>query len=190
MFDEVVAIYHRAKTYVMRYNLPDEFVCEMIWPETQSDFDFLVTNVVRFYGISMDDVANLRYEQDDATDASLEPTLDKFLWFSGMQGPYMPNSLNFTKYNQHSIGGRHCDEMECKINIPVVNMGQACMHFTASDERCWYPSPVLLNVGVEHEVEGLERLRQFDLVERAFLQIVLKKPYQYYSDTLPRPNGW
>lgn len=189
VFDQLLAIYRRSISYVMEFNCPGEFICDMVWPETQSDFNYIVEHVVGFYGISVDEIANLKYDYNDQADAE-GFEMDKSTWFKGRAGPYQPNSLNFTRFGYDSITERHHGEVECKINIPVINMGQACIRFIEADERCWYPSPALLNIAYDHDVQGLDRLRKYDLKERVFLQIVLKKPYQYYSETLPRPNGW
>ncbi len=190
VFAELRAIYLRSKTFVMKFNVPDLFVCDLLWPETQAEFDWIVREVVGFYGIPVTDIANLKYNEDDMADAIRDDVDNKSKWFSGRAGPYLPNSLNFTRFTADSITGKHHGEVECKINIPILNMGQACIRFIDTEERCWYPSPALLNIAYDHDVIGLERLKMLDINERAFLQIVLKRPYQFYSDTLPRPSGW
>lgn len=189
MFNELRSIYERATTYVMQFNVPNEFICDMLWPETESEFNWIVDNVVAFYGVTTDEIATLKYNYDDVTDTDRNG-VDRSNWFKGQSGPWAPNSLNFTRFNHDSITERHHGEVECKINIPIVNMGQACIRFIESNECCWYPSPALLNIAYDHDVVGLDRLKTYDLKDRAFFQIVLKKPYKHYSETLPRPNGW
>jgi hypothetical protein len=188
LFNELRDIYYRCSTYVVKFNVPNEFVCDMMWPETQEEFNWIKREILGYYNLSEDEIQNLKYKEEDQ--GKDREDAKKATWFTGNVPDYLPNSLNFTRSNPESITEKHHGIVECKINIPIVNMGQACIRFLDTDERCWYPSPALLNIGYDHEVRGLERLQEFNVNERVFFQIVLNKPYQHYSDTLIRPNGW
>ena len=188
LFNELRDIYYRCSTYVVKLDISDIFVCDMMWPETQEEFDWIKKEILGYYKISEDEVQNLKYKDEDLIDAGEE--INRSTWFKGNIPDYIPNSLNFTRSNPNSITEKHHGTVECKINIPIVNMGQACIRFLDTEERCWYPSPALLNIAYDHDVKGLERLEEFNIKERVFFQIVLSKPYQHYSDTLIRPNGW
>ena len=188
LFNELRDIYYRCSTYVVKFDVADIFVCDMMWPETQEELDWIKKEILGFYKLTEDDVKNLKYKEENLVDAGEEA--NKSTWFTGNVPDYVPNSLNFTRSNPNSITEKHHGYVECKINIPIVNMGQACIRFLDTEEKCWYPSPALLNIGYDHDVKGLERLAEFNIKERVFFQIVLNKSYQHYSDTLIRPNGW
>lgn len=182
LYSRLLQIYENAQTYIVKFNIPNEFICDMVWPETEAELQWVKDEILSFYGITEDEVMDIQYTTDS----------DKAHLFSGTIPDYIPKSLNFTKFTHGSITEIHrdWDSIECKINIPILNMGQACIHFSDTGERCWYPTTALLNIAYEHDVEGLENLKINNLKERVFFQIVLKGTYKHYSETLKRPNGW
>jgi hypothetical protein len=182
LYNQLLHIYKSAETYIMKFNIPNEFICDMVWPETEAELEWIKKEILSFYGVAEDDVKDIQYTTDP----------DKADLFSGTIPDYVPKSLNFTKFTHGSITEIHhaWDNIECKINIPILNMGQACIHFFDTSERCWYPTTALLNIAYDHDVEGLENLKINNLEERVFFQIVLKGTYKHYSETLERPNGW
>lgn len=182
LYNQLLQIYQNAHTYIMKFTIPNEFICEMVWPETEEEFIWIKKEILMFYNISEHDVRDIQYTTDPS----------KANLFSGNIPEYTPKSLNFTKFTHGSITEIHhaWDNIECKINIPVLNMGQACIHFFDTNERCWYPTTALLNIAYDHDVEGLENLKINNITERVFFQIVLNGSYQHYSNTLSRPNGW
>jgi hypothetical protein len=196
LYNGLLGIYKRTKTYVTSFEVIDFTGTYMSWPETDAEHQWILDNILPFYNISVDECLNLQYTDDDneleevgvRTDG--HPRTD---W--GFKKECIPkrspNSLNFTTASRHSVIAAHNDhETGCKINIPVLNMSAANLYFRQTDEKYFYPAPVLLNCREEHEVQRLDRMAQYDIPERTFFQIVLKGSYDYYQSTLPLPNGY
>jgi hypothetical protein len=165
---------------------------EIVWPETATEHQWIIDNILPFYGVKREEIVNLVYKDDDYDSTQIQRVdSNRRDWGFDKVPPWTPNTLNFTRCTEDSIIGSHNDhEAGCKINIPILNMSAANLYFNASDERYYYPAPALLNVREQHEVENLSRLRQFNIPERTFFQIVFKGEFKHYTNMLPLPFGY
>ena len=172
---KLTQIYYNAESHVVHFDmhLPNggSFVNDQIWPETHDDYQWILDNILPYYGIEYDDVAVLDYSNSGGGDRDA---------FSGGPVPdYEKNSINFTRFtperasiNTHHAGVPH---VLCKLNIPITGMEQASVYWTETDEGYNYVNKTacLLNVQELHTVMGLNELTE----ERTFLSIALMTPF-------------
>jgi len=189
-------IYKRTKTYITSFEVIGFTGTYMSWAETNEEHQWILDNILPFFNISVGECLNLQYTEEDNNIKELGIRTDNFPrtdWgFKKERVPKrLPNSLNFTTVQPHSVVTAHNDhEAGCKINIPILNMSAANLYFRQSDEQYFYPAPVLLNCRKDHEVQRIERMTEHNIPERTFFQIVLKGEYEFYKSTLPLPNGY
>jgi hypothetical protein len=193
LFVKLFDIYTRAVTHTCVFEVEGFVNSETIWTETKEDHDWICNNIIPFYNLTMDDIVDLIYtpEDIDAGIAKGRYDSDRSMWKFTNVPAWKPRSLNFTRIKHNSFVGAHTDhECGCKINIPILNMSSSNIHFVKSDERFWYPSPVLLNVNALHSVDGTERISLYTPKERVFFQLCLKQNYDFYQNIVPTPHGW
>lgn len=194
LYNGLLGIYLRAKTYTCTFEVVDFTGTEMSWPETDEEHEWICNNILPYYGIEVDEILSLEYTAADKLKENLgvrTDDSDRTTWGFNNVPDRTPNSLNFTRIKSTSHIGTHSDhEAGCKINIPILNMGAANIYFRESGERYFYPTPVLLNCPRLHEVENMHRMEKFNIPERTFFQIIFKKPFEYYKNILPLPLGY
>ena len=193
LFGELFNIYKRAVTHVCTFEVAGFENSDTIWTETKEDHEWICANILPFYNLTIGDVVDLVYTAEDTNDDTTNNRYnsDRSTWKFTNVPLWTPRSLNFTRLRSDSFVGAHNDhECGCKINIPIINMSAANIHFIDSGEQFWYPSPALLNVNALHSVNGTNRISQYNPPERVFFQICLKNSYDSYSDIIPTPHGW
>lgn len=193
LYNGLLSIYERTHTYKTSFEVSAFEGTTMSWPETDEDHQWILDNILKFYNIDPSEVLSLEYTVDDTASEDIGARVDSKRRDWGFKNVpnRIPNSLNFTSITRNSIISAHNDhEAGCKINIPIKNMSAANIYFYETDEKYFYPVPVLLNCPAFHEVQNICRMAQFDIPERTFFQIVFKGKYEYYKSTLPLPNGY
>ena len=128
MHEELVKIYNRCKTHILHFYASDpvlgEMNCDQIWAETEEDQKWIHENILKYYGITIDNVADFDYSNKDFFQVKNDPSF----WQKGFTPPYggwSRNGINFTRW----VAGEakcmlHDDKaphVPYKINIPVVN---------------------------------------------------------------------
>lgn len=167
-------IYYNSESHVIQFDMHLEmgsFVNDQIWPETRDDYQWILDNILPYYGIEYDDVAVLDYGNSGGGDRDA---------FSGGTVPdYEKNSINFTRFTPeraeittHHAGVPH---VLCKLNIPITGMEQAYVTWPSTGDEYNYVNKTacLLNVQELHTVMGLDDLTE----ERTFLSIALTTPF-------------
>lgn len=194
LFNGLLKIYKNATTHKTSFYVPGFENTVMTWPESDEEHQWIIDNILSYYSIPVDEIASLEYTIDDIDDDTLGRRNDGFHrrdWGFQNVPTRTPNSLNFTTINKTSVITPHNDhEADCKINIPIINMSAANLYFRETDEPFYYNSPVLIHCSSLHEVRNINRMKTFNIPERTFFQIVLKKSFNYYKEILPLPNGY
>lgn len=184
-------IYWRCKSHILKFDLHvmnnevrnGSFVCDQIWPEEKEDHQWILDNILPYYGIKVEDVAELDYENSGGKTAKEEADRDA-AYGEGYKPPYSQNSINFTKFEVgkaaimiHTAGVNH---VLCKLNIPIQACDQAALIYPPNDtypglSYYRYPDkkPCLLNTQIEHTVLGLDDITE----DRIFLSIALTTPF-------------
>ena len=193
LYLELFAVYDRAKSHTCVFKVEGFEDSETIWTETKEDHQWIIDNILPYYNLTIDDVEELVYTKEDqyTKEAKGRYDSDRTQWEFKNVPPWGPRSLNFTRVGVTSFIGKHKDiEGGCKINIPVLNIRSANIHFIDSNEIYFYPTPALLNVRLFHNVDRIDRVSEYDPPVRVFFQIVLKKSFEYWKELLPLPYGY
>lgn len=192
LYKGLLDIYERTKTYKTSFEVSAFEGTTMSWPETDEDHQWILDNILKFYNIDPSEILSLEYTAKDTNDdMGIRNDSKRKEWQFENVPDRIPNSLNFTSVTRTSTISAHNDhEAGCKINIPIKNMSAANIYFYETDEKYYYPAPVLLNCPAFHEVQNISRMATFDIPERTFFQIVFKGSYEHYKSTLPLPNGY
>lgn len=194
LYNGLLSIYENAKTYKTTFEVSAFQGTTMTWPETDEEQQWIIDKVLPYYNLSVDDVYSLEYMQKDMYDDRKGKRSDgnhRRDWGFKNVPERMPNTLNFTTVREHSLIEAHNDhEADCKINVPIKNMSAANIYFKDSDEAFYYNTPVLIHCASWHEVQHIDRMKKFNIPERTFFQIVLKKSFVHYQNVLPWPNGY
>lgn len=169
--DKLLHIYKNCKSFKIRYKYPGVFQNELLWPETQEEYNWIKNNILSHFNLSIKEVAHIPYDEESSEYRENDISL-----------PYRPSAINFVHFfpgdyvNSHN-SKQFLVEYSAKINIPVLNTHIATLEFEETKERSFYPSPILINSSYSHKVLGMGK----DLHEnRVFLQLMLKDKFSVY----------
>ena len=176
---KLLSIYKNCKSYKIRYKYPSLFQNELLWPETQEEYNWIVDNVLSHFSLNIKEIAHIPYNEESVQNMKNYISL-----------PYKPSAINFVHFYPGDYVNSHNSkqfsvEYEAKINIPVLNTHIAALEFEESKERSCYPSPILINSSYSHKVLGMGKDLQDD---RVLLQLMLKDTFSIYYKKLKWNN--
>ena len=194
LYDGLFNIYNRAKTNTCMFYVEGFENSETLWTETEEELQWIINNILPYYGLSLEDLQELLYVMEDKENNEAinnRGDTDRAKWSFKNVPPWGPRSLNFTRIGTDTFIRTHIDpEGGCKINIPILNMSAADIYFTDNNESYFYPVPALLKLLSPHRVNNIERLSQYKPPFRVFFQIVLKQSFEHWKEILPLPYGY
>tara|TARA_R110000772_G_scaffold222251_1_gene332733 strand:+ start:4212 stop:4847 length:636 start_codon:yes stop_codon:yes gene_type:complete len=174
MHKELVNIYNRCTTYILHFATAHEkygeMICDQIWAETDNDQQWIHDNILPYYGLTIDNIAELDYSNKQKNDRS-----DSFS--TGFEPPYSwsKNGINFTRWVAGEAKSMlHHDKaphIPSKLNIPVINTEHGTIYYPEFDLGFDYKNrhTCLMNVQYKHDILGLEKITS----DRAFLSVPL-----------------
>jgi hypothetical protein len=172
----LLEIYNRCKTYIFHFDHKNtdtggEFICDTIWPEFQKDVDWIIGNILPYYGIDLENV--VEYDYDLSGHWNSDSDFNETHLFSP---PWFPNSLNFTRYEagvaKMCIHHDKTPHVDGKLNIPLLNTDSGHIYYIDVDEKFEYKKmhPCLHNPKYYHNVLGIEDLQE----DRVFFSLPVK----------------
>jgi len=173
----LLEIYNRCKTYIFNFSHYNEwedgwFIADTIWCENQEDHQWILNNILPYYGIKLDNVAE--YDYDLSKPGWNELSGNGFE--NGFTPPWSPNSANFTRYEAGKARMmRHYDntpQVDGKLNIPLINTDSGHIYYTDIDEKFEYKKmhPCLHNPNYYHNILGIDDLTE----DRVFFSVPVK----------------
>lgn len=177
--DTLLSIFKNCKSYKIRYKYPGLFQNELLWPETQEEYNWITDNILSHFNLNINEVVHIPYNEESPEN------MDNYISL-----PYNPSAINFVHFFPGDYVNSHSNKSfsvnyHAKINIPVLNTHIATLKFDKSKQSSNYSSPILINSSKSHKVLGMGK----DLMEnRAFLQVMLKKQFSVYYKTLKWNN--
>ena len=127
--------------------------------DDKEDYQYIVDNIIKRAGIDLSIVNNTWEYEDDGTEAHginfhvLHP------------GDYVRPHTDKTRFSDTNV---------TKLNVLVNESTNCPVHFCESGLEYYYEHPVLLNVGLEHDVKYTDTITE----PRIILQIFLNEKYE------------